>query len=402
VLSRPAPPLLAVGGEYKNTFCHAREERAFVSHFIGEMASLEANRSFGRAVEHYEKLFRIRPELIVHDAHPDYQTTRYACWRAGQENLPLMAVQHHHAHIASVMADRSLEPDRRVIGVAFDGTGYGDDGAIWGGEFLIAGYGSFVRALHLLYTPLPGGDAAIRNPCRVALGWLRQAGCEWAEDLPPVRATDEEERAVLAAMIERGLNTVPTSSMGRLFDAAAALSGGRQRIAYEAQAACEFEALADRSAGGEYRYDLRPGQTPTARFGLIDPTGVIRAIVADLQAGTDPGAIAIRFHRGTATLVAAACRLLRDETGLDEVALSGGVWQNLLLLELTVALLREEGFTVHVHRRVPANDGGLSLGQAAVAVARLAEDRAVEAGQNGDQRTGAGETGDHSGTAGRN
>jgi len=366
------PHLLATGGEYKNTFCCVRDERAFVSHFIGEMASLEANRSFGRAVAHYEKLFRIEPELIVHDAHPDYQATRYAEWRAQDQGLKTLSVQHHHAHIASVMADNALGLERRVIGVAFDGTGYGTDTAIWGGEFLIAGYDTFVRAFHLVYTPLPGGDAAILNPCRVALGWLRQAGLEWSEDFEPVRNTDEEERNVLAAMFENNINTLPTSSMGRLFDAAASLAGVRQRIAYEAQAACEFEALADRDAEGAYRFAIHSGSTPTARFGLIDPTGAIAELAADARAGTGPGTMAMRFHRGIAAMVVEVCGILRSETGLEEVALSGGVWQNMLLLELTVALLEERGFTIRVHRRVPANDGGLSLGQAAAAAALLA------------------------------
>jgi hydrogenase maturation protein HypF len=368
------PPLLAVGGEYKNTFCHARGERAFVSHFIGEMASLEANRCFGRAVTHYENLFRITPEVIVHDPHPEYQSTRYAWQRAKEEGLPRLEVQHHHAHLAAVMADRALPLDRRVIGVAFDGTGFGSDGAIWGGEFLIAGYESFTRAFHLIYTPLAGGDAAIRNPCRVALGWLRQTELAWSEDLAPVQAAAGEELRILAGMFDSGINTVPTSSMGRLFDAAAALAGVRQRIAYEAQAAIEFEALADRGAEGSYSYAIQPGETPTARFGVVNPVPVIEEIVEDLRTGTGPEVIATRFHRGTAAMVADVCDLLRDETGLEEVALSGGVWQNLLLLELTVALLEERGFTAHLHRRVPSNDGGLSLGQAAVAAARMAAD----------------------------
>ncbi len=372
LLPAAAPPLLAAGGEYKNTFCHVRDERAFVSHFIGEMDSIEANRSFGRAVHHYENLFRITPELIAHDLHPDYQATRYALWRAREENLPLVGVQHHHAHIASCLADNARPPGSRVIGVCFDGTGYGTDGTIWGGEFLIAGYDSFARAFHLVYTPLPGGDAAVRNPYRVALGWLRQAGLTWSEVFAPVRETDQDERVVLHTMFVKSINTPPTSSMGRLFDAASALAGVRQRIEYEAQAACEFEALADRRADGAYAYGIRRGQTSTATSGLIDPAPVIATLAADVRAGTSPGVIAMRFHAGTAAMVAEVCGVLRDETGLGEVALSGGVWQNMLLLELTVPLLEARGFTVYVHRRVPANDGGLSLGQAAVAAARQA------------------------------
>jgi hydrogenase maturation protein HypF len=356
-------PLLAVGGELKNVFCLCRDDRAFLSHHIGDLETLETLRSFTSGIEHFERLFRIRPEAVVHDLHPDYQATRYALARAASEGIPAIAVQHHHAHAAACMADHGLPEDARVIGVCFDGTGYGSDGAIWGGEFLVAGYRDFERALHLSYVPLPGGDAAIRKPYRAALSWLRQAGVPWAEDLAPVQATQARELAVLDAQLAQGLNAPPTSSMGRLFDAVAAIAGFSPRISYEGQAACELEAAASPTEPGAYVFDI--GES------TIDAAPVLRAVVADIRRGVPVELIAARFHNGVAATVVAACQRLREATGLNQIALSGGVWQNLLLLERTVQGLEGAGFRVLVHHQVPANDGGLSLGQAAVAAARL-------------------------------
>lgn len=357
-----SPPSLATGGEFKNSFCMTRENRAFVSHYIGEMDCLEAYRSFEEGVEHYQRLFRIEPEILACDLHPDYQATRYARKRAEREGLEVIDVQHHHAHIASCMADNDLSGEEQVIGVAFDGTGYGTDGAIWGGEFLIADYESFSRAAHLEYCPLPGGDAAIRNPYRTALSWLRQAGLEWSDDLPPVRLAGSDELQLLQQQLDRELNTPPTSSMGRLFDAVASIAGIRHRIAYEAQAACELEAVA--SPGGTNAY-------PFAFDGrCISPAPLLSSLVSDVKRGLALSEISSCFHNGVAEMVAEVCRHLRRENGIELVALSGGVWQNLLLLNKVVSILEEERFTVYTHRRVPANDGGLALGQAAVAARR--------------------------------
>jgi hydrogenase maturation protein HypF len=363
----PSRPLLATGGELKNAFCLVRDDYAFLSHHIGDMENYETLRSFEEGTAHMERLFRIAPEIIACDMHPDYMATRYAHERAQREGLPLVTVQHHHAHIAAGMAEHGLPGDRRVIGVAFDGTGYGDDGAIWGGEFLIASYAAYERAAHLRYVPLPGGDRAVREPWRMALAHLHAVGLPWREELDPVsfgqtRGADMLE--VLLTQIERGLNAPPTSSMGRLFDAAAALAGVREAVNYEAQAAIEFEALADPGETGSYSFDYANG--------LIDPRPAWVELVRDRQNRVDIGRIAARFHNGVAHMTREVCQHLRDVRNLNEVVLSGGVWQNATLLRRTLSILEEAGFTVYTHRLVPANDGGLALGQAAVAMARTA------------------------------
>lgn len=355
-------PLLAAGGEFKNSFCLLRDRRAFLSHFIGEMDCLEAFRSYEEGIEHYERLFRIRPTVIAYDLHPDYQATRYALRRADREGLHTIGIQHHHAHIASCLADNGLSGRDPVIGVSFDGTGYGTDGAIWGGEFLIADYTGFARVNHLSYCPLPGGDAAIRNPYRTALSWMREAGVDWSPDIPAVSLADEEELAVLAKQLETSLNAPPTSSMGRLFDAVASLAGVRHQIAYEAQAACELEAVASPEERDAYSFDISEAE--------IDPSPVIHTIIEDVRSGVAPSSIAARFHSGVACMVGRVCSDIRDRFNIEAVALSGGVWQNMLLLDLSVTLLEEEGFTVYIHRKVPANDGGLALGQAVIAASQ--------------------------------
>ena len=263
------------------------------------------------------------------------------------------------------MAEHGLPGDRSVIGIAFDGTGYGEDGAIWGGEFLIASYTGYERAAHLCYVPLPGGDRAVREPWRMALAHLHAAGLPWDDDLAPVpfgRTRGPEALDALLNQIERGLNAPPTSSMGRLFDAAAALAGVRETVNYEAQAAIEFEALADSDEIGAYSF----GYANWA----IDPCPPWAALLRDRRDGVDIGRISARFHNGVAQMTRDVCRHLRDAHGLNEVVLSGGVWQNATLLRRTLQLLENSDFTVYTHRLVPANDGGLALGQAVVAIAR--------------------------------
>ncbi len=357
-----APPLLACGPQLKNTFCLTRQRYAFLSHHIGDLENYETLQSFEDGVRQFEHIFRIRPEALAYDLHPDYLATRYALRRAEQENLPLIGVQHHHAHVAACMADNGLSGESPVIGLAFDGTGYGTDGAIWGGEFLVADYAGFRRAVHLAYFPLPGGDAAIRRPARTALALLWSLGLEWDDRLPPCGDLCAEERLALRLQLERSLNTFPTSSLGRLFDAAAALAGVRQRVNYEAQAAIEFEAAADPAETGAYPFDLR-GE-------ILDPRPAILALLADGAANVPLAAVSARFHNGLAQAARQVCARLRAETGLTTVALSGGVWQNLFLLRRTVAALDADGFAVYVHRRVPANDGGVALGQALIAAVR--------------------------------
>ena len=363
-----APPLLAAGPELKNTFCLARERYAFLSHHIGDLENYETLRSLQDGIGYFERLFRVQPEAIAYDLHPDYLSTRYALERSQREGLPAVGVQHHHAHAAACMADNGLPGDQPVIGVAFDGTGYGQDGTIWGGEFLVADYREFQRPFHLACFPLPGGDAAIRRPARTALALLWSLGLDWDDWLAPVQGVCFEERQALRIQLERGLNTIPTSSMGRLFDAVAALAGVRQEVNYEAQAAIEFEAAgefaaADGSESGAYPFEVREE--------TVEVGGAIRALLGDLRAGIQPPVISARFHNGIAQVVREVCVELKRRTDLASVALSGGVWQNMLLLREASRLLREAGFTVLVHHRVPANDGGISLGQAVVASKRI-------------------------------
>jgi hydrogenase maturation protein HypF len=359
-------PILAAGPELKNTFCLTRDKYAFMSQHIGDMENYETMRSFEQGIDHFETLFRIKPSAVVYDLHPNYMATRYALERAQSENLPALAVQHHHAHIAACMADNGLEGGT-TIGFAFDGTGYGDDGAIWGGEILLADYLDYERAYQLEYIPMPGGEAAIRQPWRLALAWLKASDLAWDESLPPVAASTQEERRIVAGMLEAGVNAPLTSSMGRLFDAVAALAGGRQEVNYEAQAAIEFEAALDQGERGTYDFEL-DGQ-------LFRAVPVIDQVVQDVRAGVRLGVISARFHNGLAALVFELASRIRDDRGLVQVALSGGVWQNMALLERTCHLLRQAGFEVLTHRRVPTNDGGVALGQAAIAAQHVAVKR---------------------------
>ncbi|MCZ2126634.1 MAG: carbamoyltransferase HypF [Anaerolineales bacterium] len=355
------PQILATGAELKNAFCVTHENYAFLSHHIGDMENYETLKSFEQGVAHFERLFRVKPEALAHDMHPNYLATRCALERAERENIPALAVQHHHAHIAACMAERGLnEP---VVGVSFDGTGYGEDGAIWGGEFLVADYRAFQRAAHLTYFPLAGGDAAIKKPARTALALLWSLGLEWDDALESVREFCAEDLTTLKIQLEKRINTPPTSSMGRLFDAAAALAGARQTVNYEGQAAIEFEALADSTEAQKYLFGVEKGQ--------IEVRGAIENLIQDCLAGVSISKISARFHNGVAEMTRETVAQIRRETAIQKVVLSGGVWQNLFLLRQTVSLLEKDGADVFIHREVPTNDGGLSLGQAAIAAARL-------------------------------
>jgi len=357
------PPLLAAGSELKNTFCITNKNYAFLSHHIGDMENYETLKSFEQGVEHFERLFRVKPEGIAYDLHPNYLATRYALERAERENLPAVGVQHHHAHIAACMAEHGLDGSQPIIGVSFDGTGYGDDGAIWGGEFMIVDYKSYQRLFHLQYFPLPGGDASIKKPARTALALLWSLGIEWDERLAPVAEFNQEEQKLLHAQLEKKINTPMTSSMGRLFDAAAALAAVRQIVNYEGQAAIEFEALADPDEAGSYSFGLNQNE--------VEVRSGIESLIKDVKAGVHTSKISARFHNGLAEMIRMTVNKMNRETGIRSVALSGGVWQNLTLIGRTLSLLRSDGFTVYLHRQVPTNDGGLSLGQAVIAVSRL-------------------------------
>ncbi len=359
------PPLLAVGAELKNTFCLARDDRAFMSQHIGDLSNYDALRSYEHSIEHLGRLFRVAPEIIAHDAHPDYLATRYALRRAGTH----IAVQHHHAHLASCLAEHKHPPGEPVIGVIFDGTGLGPDGAIWGGEILLGDYAGYTRLGHLRYVPLPGGDAATLRPYRTALAHLWNAGLPWDDDLAPTAAARAGERTIIRQQLEKRLNAPLTSSMGRLFDAVAALVGVLQVVTYEAQAAILFEAAIDPvelNTAQAYPFDLLPAADPAAPF-TIDPAPVLRAMLDDVRAGTSVSCIAARFHAGVAAMIRDACLLARQRTAVTHVALSGGVFQNNALHRLAVDRLEEAGFSVYTHHLVPPNDGGLALGQAAIA-----------------------------------
>ncbi len=359
------PHILAAGSELKNTFCITNKNYAFLSHHIGDMENYETLQSFEQGVEHFERLFRVKPVAIACDLHPNYLATRYAIERAQRENLPTFNVQHHHAHIAACMAEHGLDGSRPVIGLAFDGTGYGDDDAIWGGEILVADYRGYQRVGQLEYFPLPGGDASIKKPARTALALLWSLGLDWDDRLASVLEFCADDRTLLRAQLEKRINTPLTSSMGRLFDAAAALAGVRQSVNYEAQAAIEFEASADPLEGGKYQMAWSPPK--------VQVRGAVEALVADALAGVPIGVMSARFHNGLAEVCREACVELRQKWGINEVALSGGVWQNITLLRRALPLLESAGFKVYLHREVPTNDGGLSLGQAVIAASQLAD-----------------------------
>ncbi len=361
VRHRFARPVLACGAELKNTFCLGREQHAFLSQHIGDLENYETLRSFTEGIEHFQRLFDVTPELVAHDLHPEYLSTKYALDRPGAE---LVGVQHHHAHVASCLADNDAAGP--VIGVAFDGTGFGPDGTIWGGEFLVADLAAAERGGSLAGLPMPGGAAAIRQPWRMAAVYLDAAFPGALPDGLAVAARNEAAWADVLAMARRGVNSPLTSSAGRLFDAVAALLGVRDTINYEGQAAVELEQLAWASpAQPGYPARLTPGRPFSVAGGDL-----VRAAAGDLLAGQPVDVISARFHRGVADLIVAACLLLRESSGLGTVALSGGVFQNLLLLGTVTSLLEAAGFRVLTHSRVPPNDGGISLGQAVVAAAR--------------------------------
>ena len=372
-------PILACGAELKSTIALARGRQVFLSHHIGDLKNYEAYESFCEAIEHVGRLFEITPEIVAHDLHPDYLSTSYALELAEKRDIEAIAVQHHHAHIASCLADNGLEGP--VIGVAFDGTGYGTDGSVWGGEFLVADLVGFERAGWLAPVPLPGGDAAADEPWRMAASYLDVLG--EADSAPIVRALGDDVRwNDVVAMTRAGVNSPLTSSAGRLFDAVAAVIGLRTVVNYEGQAAIELEAIVDPGETGAYPVSI-DGST-------LVGSDLVAAALADSRGGVERGRIAARFHHGLAAGVAAMCQRLRAETALGTVALSGGVFANVVLLRDVSRLLEAAGFVVLRHRQVPCNDGGISLGQAVVAAAR-AHHRPTDLLRSEPRRTGAGD-----------
>lgn len=361
------PPLLAAGADLKNTCALGEGGYAWVSQHIGDMDDLSTVDALTRTAAHLGMLTGVEPEQLVADGHPGYRSGDWA--RAHAKGRAVRTVQHHHAHIASVMGEHGLGPGESVIGFAYDGTGHGTDGAVWGGETLIADYKSYRRAAHLAYVPLAGGDASVLRPYRMALAHLRAAGIDWDEKLPAVAACPAGERDVLAHQFATDFGCVPTSSMGRLFDAVASLAGVRHEVAYEAEAAIALEGLA-RSApaepAGTYAFGVVV-PADSAEPVVADPGPVIRAVVSDVRAAVPPELIAARFHAAVAALTADLAELFRRRTGLGVVALGGGVFQNAVLLESTQRALRARDFTVLRPVLLPPNDGGIAFGQLLVA-----------------------------------
>ncbi|RJQ74509.1 MAG: carbamoyltransferase HypF [Desulfobacteraceae bacterium] len=357
------PAVLACGAELKNTICLTRGNQAFVSQHIGDLENPACEDFFRLTIDHLQRILDISPQVIACDLHPDYLSTR---WATARTDLPLIQVQHHHAHIAACMAENQLE--NRLIGLSFDGTGLGPDGTIWGGEALLADLAGYERVGHLAYVPMPGGAAAIKAPWRMGLAWLHRTFGEslWDLKLPFLKGLPPDQARIIVQMAVRRVNAPLTSSLGRLFDAVAAIIGLRGEAAFEGQAAMELETIADTQAQGTY-----PFQWSAAAVRQADVAPMLTAIVEEIRYGTPAYIISRKFHDTLIVMWASLCVMLRGQTGIDCVALSGGCFQNVLLLEGLTDVLEREGFAVYSHQKVPTNDGGLSLGQAVIAGTKM-------------------------------
>jgi hydrogenase maturation protein HypF len=363
-IEHESQPILAVGAERKNTICIVRGSEAFLSQHVGDLENLESYNFFQEAVTHLQRILGVQPTIVAHDLHPDYFSTKWALDREDVQHVP---VQHHHAHIAACMAENHL--DGKVIGIALDGTGYGADGAIWGGEILIAEFASFERAAHLQYVPLPGGSAAIHEPWRMAVSQLAKhyGSGMLSFDLPFIKDIDHRKLHTVLQMMEREDHSPRTSSCGCLFDAIAAIVGLRNTVSYEAQAAIELEMAArDSSDEGAYPFNLSK-EGPLWKIGT---RSLFDWLIADLRKHASIPDMSRRFHNGLALVLAELSAKLREERGMNRICLSGDCFQNVLLFEFTFSALRKQNFEVYFHSEVPAGDGGISLGQALVA-ARL-------------------------------
>ena len=351
--------ILAVGGELKNTFCLTKEKYAFISHHIGDLKNIETYQAFTEGIANYQHMFNTKSQFIACDLHPEYLSTKYAYRFSEANNIPLLQVQHHHAHLTACLADNEWDSDENVIGICLDGTGYGMDNQIWGGEILIGGYQMFQRKYHLEYMPLPGGDSAILHPNRIAAAYLWKLGFPWEDHVPAIKSLTSEEKSVMKRQLESRINTPNTSSMGRLFDAAASLIGLRHTINYEAQAAIELEQITEPSITDAYTFEISED--------TIYLNSVISNILIDVNHAIHAAIIATKFHNAIANLILALCKQIENENNLNHVALSGGVWQNQYLLRKTCQILTDERFSVLIHHNIPPNDGGISLGQAVIA-----------------------------------
>ncbi|MFH1350075.1 MAG: carbamoyltransferase HypF [Pseudomonadota bacterium] len=354
------PSVLAVGAELKNTICITKKNRAFLSQHVGDMENLETFEFFRLTLSHLERIMEIKPELLAHDTHPDYLSSKYA---HEQDGLPVMAIQHHHAHMVSCLAENGIKGP--VIGLTLDGTGFGTDGQIWGGEVLIGDLVSFKRAAHLDYAPLPGGDAAARFPWRTALSYIYKIYDEALYNLPIpfIENLDHHDASLILQMIRKRVNCPMTSSCGRLFDGVSALIGLRDKVAYEGQAAIELEMCQNLTEKGKYPWGIEERD----RQLILLTSEVIHGVVEDIKKGLTRGIISRRFHNTLVDMFAKTCIRLRDQSGINRVAMSGGSFQNATLLTGLTKSLTARGFQVYTHRLVPTNDGGLSLGQAVCA-----------------------------------
>jgi hydrogenase maturation protein HypF len=361
-LAEKVPQILAVGPQMKNTFCLTRDKYAFLSHHIGEMDSWETYQDYLDAIRHFQFLFRINPQAIAHDLHPDYTTTKYALEKSLEAGIPAFPVQHHHAHLAAGMIENGLPPLQTTAGLIYDGTGYGDDGTIWGGEVLIGHCLSFERIAHLKPVPLPGGEATIRKPARMALSTLWAYGLPWEDNLPPTQFLSVQEKLALKNQLEKQINTPSTSSMGRLFDVVAALLGVRQIISYEAQAAIELEAMADKNAVGNYPWQLDHDH--------INIKPLLVSIIMDINQGIKKSTISGKFHNTIAQMSLEIALDLQKNENIENFVLSGGVWQNKLLLNKTLDAMKQNGLQPLIHHQTPPNDGCVAFGQAMIAAYR--------------------------------
>jgi hydrogenase maturation protein HypF len=373
-------PVIAAGGDVRNAFCVAQGHQAWLSAHVGDMDDIATQRAFARAVDHLQDLVGVEPRRLVVDRHPLYRSARGAQEAVDEGGMSLARVQHHHAHIAAVLAENGHDGRVPVVGIAFDDAGHGDDAAVWGGEVLVADYDDYERLAHLAYVPLAGGDATVRRPYRMALAHLHAAGVPWSEDLPCVKVAPVGERSVLSHQVSTGLACVPTSSMGRLIDAIASIAGICHIAGYPGQAVAELQALAEQAlrSGADPGRNGQPGAyplpllAPVAGAGALewDVAALVRAAVDDVRAGVPAPVVAVRFHRGVAAAAVRVALHAKARHGLDVVALTGSVFADALLLSLTARGLREAGLRVLRHRRVPPNDGGLALGQVAVGAVR--------------------------------
>jgi len=366
-LDQPVPRILAVGPQMKNTFCLTREKYAFLSHYIGEMENWETIQDYQAAIQDYEHLFRIQPEAIAYDLHPNYFFTKYALERNTNEDLPSFPIQHHHAHLAACSVENGLHPEQVVAGLIFDGTGYGSDGTIWGGEILLGNCLEFSRIAYLKPVPLPGGDVSIHKPARMALSTLWAYNLPWDDNLSPVVFHTKIERESLKNQLKKHINTPLTSSMGRLFDSVSALIGVRETTTYEAQAAIELEALADTNELGYYAWQIKDNQ--------IDVKPMLESILEDIKAGVRTPIISAKFHNTIVEFSLSIIKMIQKTNGIEHVVLSGGVWQNQYLLNAMIRKLRINNLQPLFHKNIPANDGCVAFGQAMIAAYRYMQNK---------------------------